>query len=160
MRRSTVISAAFAIACTFSASVASAAPRYVDRGITLPRHDWAFDFGLGIAHNYDPPRNPIGAGFNFEMAVSPVDRLELGVRSGARLGSDARLNAADGYGPDAYGRLFDRQTFGTNRDDFANPELRIRGALLRDRVVEIAVDRKSTRLNSSHYGLSRMPSSA
>jgi hypothetical protein len=129
------------VASVLTASVAGAEPPWVDRHITLPEHAWAFDLGIGIAHNYDPPRNdPTGAGLNFEMAVSPIDRLELGFRSGARLGSDARLNAGDGYGPDAYARLFDRQTFGTNRDDFANPELRIRGALLRSRIVEIGVE--------------------
>lgn len=136
-----VLGSLIAAARLLTASVATAEPPWVDRHVTLPEHDWAFDFGIGIAHNYDPPRNnPTGPGLNFEMSVSPIDRLELGFRSGARLGNDARLNAADGYGPDAYARLFDRQTFGTRYDDFANPEFRIRGALLRSRIVEIAVE--------------------
>lgn len=130
-----VLGALTAAAALLAASAAAAAPPWVDRHVVVPEHDWAFDFGIGIARDYFPPRSPTGAGMNFEMAVSPVDRLELGIRSGLRIGDDGRATVAD-----AYGRLFDRQTFGTNHDDFANPEVRVRGALLRARVVEIALE--------------------
>ena len=129
------VAGSIAVAGFLTASGAAAAPPWVDRHVVLPEHDWAFDFGIGIARDYDPPRNPAGAGLNFEMSVSPVDRLELGVRSGLRIADDGRATVAD-----AYGRLFDRQTFGTNHDDFANPEIRVRGALLRARVVEIGLE--------------------
>ena len=125
-----------ALAGVFTASVAAAEPPWVDRHVVLPEHDWAFDFGVGIGHDGVPVRNqPTGAGLNFEMAVSPIDRLEIGVRSGFRIGPDGRTTVAD-----AYGRLFDYPSFGTNHDDFANPEIRIRGALLRSRVVEIGAE--------------------
>ncbi len=106
----------------------------MDRHVVLPEHDWSFDLGIGVAHS-DAANGITGAGVNFEAAVSPVDRLEIGLRTGVRTDDDARLLKAD-----AYGRLFDRQTFGTNNDVAANPELRIRGALERGRVVEVALE--------------------
>jgi hypothetical protein len=36
--------------------------------------------------------------------------------------------------------LFDRQTFGTNHDDVANPEFRLRGALVDSALVELALE--------------------
>ncbi len=128
---------ALAAAKMLTASVASAEPPWVDRHVTLPEHDWAFDVGVGIAHDYAPPRNPnpTGTGINFEMVVSPIDRLEIGVRSGLRIGDDGRATQAD-----AFGRLFDRETFGTRNDDFADPEIRVRGALLRHHIVEIGLE--------------------
>ena len=114
---------------------ASAEPPWVDRHVVLPEHDWAFDLGMGIAHDYAPPQNPTGVGFDFEGAVSPVDRLEIGVRTGVRIGDDGRATQAD-----AYGRLFDRQTFGTFHDVVADPEIRVRGALLRGNIVEVGAE--------------------
>ncbi len=128
------------LACILSAlgalwsSPASAAPPLVERGITLPRHDWAFDFGLGIGH-YDAPQPPTGVGLNVEGAVAVTDHLELGLRMGFRLGDDGRATTAD-----RYGRLFDRQTFGTYSDTVADPEFRIRGALVHGDVVELALE--------------------
>jgi hypothetical protein len=133
-----------AVAGVFVASSARAEPPYVERHVVLPEHYWAFDFGVGIGHDGNPQRNPpTGVGLNFDMAVSPVDRLELGFRSGLRIGDDGRTTQAD-----TYGRLFDHPTFGTGGyppggfryDDFANPELRIRGALYRGPVAEVALE--------------------
>jgi hypothetical protein len=138
MRRSTVFSAAILIACIFPASRASAAPPYVDRGITLPRHDWSFDIGLGIGHrdfNRDINNTYTGAGLNFEMAVAVIQHLELGFRSGLRFGNEGAISGAD-----QYGRLFDRQTYATGGDTFANPEFRIRGALVHGDIVELALE--------------------
>jgi hypothetical protein len=132
------------LAGIFAASAAAAEPPWVDRHIVLPEHDWAFDLGLGIAHDefvfYTPggaqeTRGVTGPGLNFEASVSPVDRLELGFRTGLRIGDDARATQAD-----AFGRLFDRQTFGTKNDVAADPELRVRGALLRGSVAEIGLE--------------------
>ena len=126
--------AAFAIACSVSASAFAAEP-FVDRGVTLPARDWAFDFGLGVGHE-DIGRGGVTApGINAEMAVSPIDRLELGLRTGLRFGDDARFVSAD-----AYGRLFDRQTIDLGGSTIANPEFRVRGALLRHEVVELALE--------------------
>ena len=61
-----------------------------------------------------------------------------------------------------FDRMFDElnRTFANSRQDGNYPPYNI--AKLDDThyVVEIAVDRKSTRLNSSHTDISRMPSSA
>jgi hypothetical protein len=125
-----------ALAGLFVAPAASAEPPWVDRHIVLPDHDWAFGFGVGVAHDYDPPaNNPTGAGLDTEISVSPIDRLEIGIRTGLRIGDDGRATQAD-----QYGRLFDYPTFGTNYDDFANPELRVRGALLQSSIVEIGAE--------------------
>jgi hypothetical protein len=132
--------ASLASMATFArTSPVAAAPPFVDRGITLPRHDWAFDFGLGIAHNdrTGDPRFPTytGAGLNLEGAVGITDRLELGLRTGVRFGDEGRATQAD-----TYGRLFDRQTFGVNGDVMANPEVRFRGAVYRGDVAEVALE--------------------
>ena len=115
-----------------------AAGPWVDRSITLPRHDWAFDFGLGIGH-LDAPNSPTGAGLNLEGAVGVTRRLEIGLRTGFRFGNDGRATKAD-----EYGRLFDRQTFGTNHSNVANPEFRIRGAVVESAVVELALEGRAT----------------
>jgi hypothetical protein len=119
------------------ASPARAAPPYVDRGLTLPEHDWSFDIGFGITHEGSLPNPLTGPGFNFEFAVSPVENLELGFRDGARFGDDARALHAD-----EAGRLFDRETFGSYGANgiLSNPEFRIRGRVVHARVVEVAIE--------------------
>jgi hypothetical protein len=119
----------------FGAASAAADPPWVDRHVTMRGDSMAFDVGVGIAHQEGPPQNPTGAGLNLEVSGSPLDGLEFGIRSGFRFGTDGQVTQAD-----AYGRLFDRPTFGTNNDVAANPELRIRGALLRGRVVEVGLE--------------------
>ena len=123
------------LAALAATSPASAAPPFVDRGITLPRHDWAFDFGLGIAHDDRDNGAPTGVGLNLEGAVGITENLELGLRTGLRMGNDGRATQAD-----TYGRLFDRQTFGVNNDITANPEVRLRGAVYRGEVAEVALE--------------------
>jgi hypothetical protein len=122
-----------------SARSAHAAPPWVDRNLTLPASDWAFDFGLGLAHVPPPPVGPpdeITMGANAEMAVGVTSRLELGFRTALRFG-----DAPDrGVEADKYGRLFDRQTFDTGAEVLANPEFRVRGALVRESVFELALE--------------------
>jgi hypothetical protein len=117
---------------------AHAAPPWVDRHLTLPGGDWAFDFGAGVANGTPPgPPGPVtGFGVNAEMAVGLVSRVELGVRTGLRLG-DADQRHEHG---DEYGRLFDRQYFDGGDDVVANPEVRVRGALVRDEVFELGLE--------------------
>jgi hypothetical protein len=112
-----------------------AAPPWVDRALTLPAGDWAFDFGLGVGH-IPNPGDDTGVGVNAEMAVGITRRVELGLRTGVRFGDDIdrAINA------DTYGRLFDRQTFDGGGEVLANPELRVRGALVREPVVELALE--------------------
>lgn len=105
---------------------ALAAPPWVDRPITLPQGEWAFDVGMGVAH--DPDDSSVG--INGEVAYGITSRIELGIRTGLRL-SDADGRPLE---PDNYGRLFDRQYFDGDGSVLANPELRIRGALLRGQV--------------------------
>lgn len=116
-----------------SARDAQAAAPWVDRKLTLPASDWAFDFGLGIAH---VPAPETGVGANAEMAVGLTDRVELGLRTGLRFGDPAER----GTHADQYGRLFDRQYFGGGDDVLANPELRVRGGLVRGEVFELGLE--------------------
>jgi len=111
-----------------------AAPPWVDRYLTLPAGDWAFDFGLGLGHAPGPDES--GVGVNAEMAVGLTDRVELGVRTGLRFGGEAERAIE----PDNYGRFFDRQYFDGDGDPVANPEVRVRGALVREEVVELALE--------------------
>jgi hypothetical protein len=122
---------------------ARAAPPWVDRPLTLPGGDWAFNFGLGLGHLHIPPPGPYddtGAGINAEMAVGLTDRVELGVRGGLRFGNPNERAISGDY----YGRLFDRETF---RETLAegdeipsNPEVRVRGLLVEGRVFELALE--------------------
>jgi hypothetical protein len=122
----------------FAPRGARAAPPWVDRHLTLPRGDWAFDFGLGVGHARlpDPAPEDTAAGVNVEMAVGVADRLQIGLRTGVRFGDDFERSIR----ADQYGRLFDRQTFATGPSVLANPELRVDGAVVRGRVAEIALE--------------------
>jgi hypothetical protein len=117
----------------FASADALAAPPWVDRRDTLYAGWWAFDFGLGIGHAPGPDRN--AAGINMEMAVGLTDRVELGVRGGLRM-TDNRDIEPDSY----YGRLFDRQYFDGGNGVLANPEVRVRGAVVRGDVAELALE--------------------
>jgi hypothetical protein len=116
---------ALASTILLAAPASLAAPDWVDRTITLPSGHWAFDLGLGIAHAPDP--DDLSAGINLEAAVGLTDRLELGVRTGLRFGDVGDRSEH----PDEYGRLFDREYVDGATDVVANPEIRLRGALLR-----------------------------
>jgi hypothetical protein len=116
---------------------AHGAPPWVDRHLTLPGGDWAFDFGLGIGHESPGPVPDVtGVGINAEMAVGLTDRVELGVRTGLRFGDRGER----GVEADLYGRLFDRQYFDGDGGVMANPEVRVRGALVRGSVFELALE--------------------
>jgi hypothetical protein len=125
-------------------SEAWAAPPWVDRAITLPRGDWAFDLGLGLGH---VPNN-LGPGFNFEFGVGLTREIELGLRTGLRFNDDA-IRA----GADAYGRPFDTETYGTGNAAMANPEILLRGALIRGQVVELGLEGRMYLPFSRGFGL-------
>jgi hypothetical protein len=122
-------------ALLLASTAAKAAPDWVDRTITLPAGHWAFDVGAGVAHVSNPEEDT-SAGMNFEMAVGLTDRIELGVRTGVRFGDDFDR----GLHPDEYGRLFDREYVGGVDEVLANPELRVRGALVRGPVLELGLE--------------------
>lgn len=117
------------------ASSADAAPPYVERRLTQPRHAWAFDAGLGIGRYDTGATSGVGPGLNFEGAVGIIERLELGFRQGIRANREGRIAGADHYG-----RLFDRQTYGTRTDTFANPELRVRGRFVDSEIFELGLE--------------------
>src|SRR5258708_6198383 len=126
------LAAATVLASSALAPDARAAPPWTERHLTLPSSDWAFDFGLGLAH---VPRDS-GAGVNTEMGVGLTSRIELGARTGLRFGDGLERSLSG----DAYGRLFDRQTFDEGANVLANPEVRVRGGLVREEVVEVALE--------------------
>jgi hypothetical protein len=128
-----LVAAAATLAVALVPQSVSAAPPWVDRHLTMPGGDWAFDFGLGIAH---VPAPDSAVGINLEMAVAPADIVELGVRTGLRFGDQFERDMA----PDQYGRLFDRQYFNGGGDVLANPEFRVRVAPLRGPVVDLAIE--------------------
>ncbi len=78
--------------------------------------------GMGLGHNNQPDRT--GLGFNLELKYGLGGGTELGFRTGARNNNGIATSA------DAYARPFDRETFGTGGDTFANPELRLRKAVM------------------------------
>jgi hypothetical protein len=112
-----------------------AAPEWVDRGLTLRQLGLSLDAGLGLAHVTGPPE-ATGAGVNLEGAFGLLDDLEIGVRSGLRIG-DRQAKATQA---DAAARLFDLETYGTGRDLFANPEIRLLGRALDLSAVELGVE--------------------
>jgi hypothetical protein len=136
MRATLPLTLAIALATTCAAREAQAAPPWVDRPLTLPAGDFAFDFGLGVGHVPAGPDDDTSAGINAEMAVGLTSRVELGVRTGIRFG--------DGFDhsiqPDAYGRPFDRETFDQGADAIANPEVRVRGAIVRGPIAEVSLE--------------------
>jgi hypothetical protein len=135
MTRARILAAVAGLATMSVGSSALAAPPWVDRPLTLPAGDFAFDFGLGVGHVPGPADNT-SAGINAEMGVGLTNRIELGVRTGIRFG-----DAFDrGIDPDAYGRLFDRETFDEGGDVLANPEVRVTGAIVRGPIAEVALE--------------------
>lgn len=85
----------------------------------------SISIGAGLAH-----AGRTGLGFNFELKYGLGGGAELGFRSGVRTEAGRATTA------DAYGRPFDRETFGTGYDTFANPELRFRQAVSRALALE------------------------
>jgi hypothetical protein len=137
------IGALFALGALVSTRPLSAAPEWVDRPITLPRLVFAGDVGIGVAHLRDETnirgvpllRNETGAGLNLEAALGITSSVELGLRTGVRFGGYGRA-----LGADAFGRTLFTETYGTNGDTLANPELRVRWAAYSGRVVEVGLD--------------------
>jgi hypothetical protein len=109
------------------AAPAAAAPPFVYRDIVLPSHDVAIDVGLGVGHApTGQDSSTSGWGLNLEFAGGITHNVELGIRTGFRLDDGGRWTRAD-----QYGRPFETETYGTEGDDMANPELRLRWAIAR-----------------------------
>ncbi|HVU49447.1 MAG TPA: hypothetical protein VHL80_02110 [Polyangia bacterium] len=134
MRRSQTRSGALALA-TLGAALgvglraprAVAAPEFIYRQLTLPRGDVSLDLGLGFGHQPDPAGGSFdGLGMNLEIAGGVTHDLELGFRTGFRFDDDGQVTKAD-----SYGRPFETETYGTDHDRMANPELRMRWTVAR-----------------------------
>src|SRR5580698_1516753 len=125
---------AWALSAIAAAGPASAAPEWVDRGLTMRQLGVSFDMGVGVAST-SGPFGDAGVGLNVEAAIGVLDNLEIGLRTGVRMGDGAKATQADDQG-----RLFDLETYGTGQDVFANPELRLLGRVLDLSVVELGVE--------------------
>ena len=134
-RSARVVSAAFVslIAATVVAtSDASAAAPWIYRGLTLPRHDVAIDFGMGYGHE---PVGPDGLGMNLEIRAGVARDFELGFRMGFRLDDGGQLTQAD-----YYARPFETETYGTRFDRVSNPELKFRWSMARSYAAELGLE--------------------
>jgi len=117
-------------------SRAQAAPEWIFRRLTLPRGDVALDLGLGLGHEpIDANRSTTGLGMNLEIAFGVTHDLELGFRTGTRIGGDGEATQAD-----RYGRTFDTETYGTGGDALANPELRMTWAVAQGSMVHLGLE--------------------
>jgi len=87
---------------------------FVHRDLALPAGVWALDLGLGIGHldPAGPPGPYTGLGFNLEVKGGLTSTLQLGVRTGIRVGSDGKMTEAD-----RYGRTFETETYGNRPRD-------------------------------------------
>jgi len=132
--RGVAVAIASMLAATFgSTSRASAASPWIYRGLTLPRHDVALDFGLGYGH--DPSPLDDGFGLNLELRAGVAHDFELGFRMGFRLDDGGQRTQAD-----KYGRPFDTETYGTLGDRVSNPELKFRWAVARSYAAELGIE--------------------
>ena len=130
--------AAAVFVVTLWAGVARADAPWVYRSIVLPRGEVAVDLGLGLGHVPDgsPDGGPVtGFGLNLALSAGVTHELELGVRTGFRLDAAGQQTQADGYG-----RPFDTETFGTNIDTVANPEVHLRWAVARGEAAELGLE--------------------
>jgi hypothetical protein len=137
-RSARVVAVAFAsmLAATLVfASRAEAAAPWIYRGLTLPRHDVAIDFGLGYGHAPAGPYDNDGWGLNLELRAGVASNFELGFRMGFRLDDGGQLTQAD-----RYGRPFETETYGTLGDRVSNPELKFRWSVARGYAAELGLE--------------------
>jgi hypothetical protein len=132
MRKTGLVAIIFALS-SWSAAARADAP-WVWRGLVVPHGQVALDFGGGLGHIPDP-NGGTGFGLNLELKAGVAPRLELGVRTGIRADDIGRRTAAD-----EYGRAFDTETYGTNGDTVANPELHLKWSVARGPAVELGLE--------------------
>jgi hypothetical protein len=133
------------------ASVARADAPWVYRSIVLPRGVVAVDLGLGLGHAPEDPNGSLtGYGLNLALSAGVTHELEIGVRTGFRLDDAGQATQAD-----FYGRPFDTETFGTNNDTVANPEVHLRWAVARGEAAELGLELRAYLPieNRSSFGL-------
>jgi hypothetical protein len=133
-----VVLAIAAITALAGSGVAHAGGTWLYRGIVRPNGETAIGFGLGMGREPSPTGVVTGFGMNLEIAAGLGRHMELGLRTGVRMGPDGRDTQAD-----RYGRTFDTETYGTAGDTFANPELRLRGALVSGGAAELGLEARA-----------------
>jgi hypothetical protein len=137
-RSARVVAVAFAFllaATLLTAPRAEAAAPWIYRGLTLPRHDVALDFGLGYGHIPPGPYDNAGWGLNLELRAGVAQNFELGVRMGFRLDDGGQNTQAD-----YFGRPFETETYGTRADRASNPELKFRWSVARGYAAELGLE--------------------
>jgi len=122
-------------ATVVSTSEASAAAPWIYRGLTLPSHDVALDFGLGYGHAPAEPDDIDGWGLNLELRAGITHTFELGFRMGFRLDNGGRYTQAD-----YWGRPFETETYGTVADSVSNPEIKFRWSVARSYAAELGLE--------------------
>ncbi|HZL20696.1 MAG TPA: hypothetical protein VFG23_23385 [Polyangia bacterium] len=126
---------------------------WVYRSIVLPRGAVALDLGLGLGHEPEvaPDNGSItGFGLNLALSGSITHELEIGVRTGFRLDENGQATQAD-----SYGRPFETETYGTNHDRVANPEVHLRWSVARGAAAELGLELRAYLPieNGSSFGL-------
>jgi hypothetical protein len=135
------------------AGAARAEAPWVYRSIVLPRGAIAVDVGLGLGHEpAGPPDNGSITGFGMNLALSGgvTHELEIGLRTGFRLDDNGQTTQAD-----RYGRPFETETYGTDFDRVANPEVHLRWAVARGAAAELGLELRAYLPieNGSSFGL-------
>jgi hypothetical protein len=135
------------------AGTAQAEAPWVYRSIVLPRGAIALDLGLGLGHEPDAAADGgsiTGFGMNLAISGSITHELEIGVRTGFRLDDAGQTTQAD-----RYGRPFETETYGTNNDRVANPEVHFRWAVARGSAAELGLELRAYLPieNGSSFGL-------
>ena len=135
------------------AGAARAEAPWVYRSIVLPRGAIAVDVGLGLGHEpAAPPDNGSITGFGMNLALSGgiTHELEIGLRTGFRLDDNGQTTQAD-----RYGRPFETETYGTDFDRIANPEVHLRWAVARGAAAELGLELRAYLPieNGSSFGL-------
>jgi hypothetical protein len=141
---------AFAVWLAFAGAARAEAP-WVYRSIVLPRGAVALDLGLGLGHQPDPDGGSLtGFGMNLAISGSVTHELEIGVRTGFRLDDAGQATQAD-----IYGRPFETETYGTDHDRVANPEVHFRWAVARGSAAELGLELRAYLPieNGSSFGL-------
>ena len=125
------------LAATFASLAPAQAEVFVHRDLTLPNGVWALDLGLGIGHIDQPaPISDVtGLGLNLELKWGLSRALQLGLRTGVRFDTDGKITQAD-----RYGRTFETETYGTDGETIANPEISLRYTLIDSPVTDLALE--------------------
>jgi hypothetical protein len=143
MSRAVRVTLAVAWGALLLASATFALPRearaesWTGRRLVLPSGATGFDVGFALAfptHREGDDR-PVGDGLDLGISHGLSNDLELGLRFGFRFNDAGRA-----YQADHYARLYDNETYENAHTTLADPEIRLRWALVRGSVLELAFE--------------------